>query len=90
MLKKKILTLCIVFSMIAILAGGICLPQAKRSRAANSYLPHWEHIPDGEPRVFEDPDEPGKYRVYIYGSHDTRKTGYCGYDLVTWSRRWMI
>lgn len=85
MLKKKYLSLCIVFSVIAILIGGVCLPQAKRSWAANSYLPHWEHIPDGEPRVFEDPDNPGKYRVYIYGSHDTRKTGYCGYDLVTWS-----
>lgn len=85
MLKKKVLSLCIVFSMIAILAGGISLPQAKKSRAANSYLPHWEHIPDGEPRLFEDPDNPGKYRVYIYGSHDTRKDGYCGYDLVTWS-----
>ncbi len=85
MFKKKNLALYIVFLMIAILVGGICLPQAKRSRAANSYLPHWEHIPDGEPRVFEDPDNPGKYRVYIYGSHDTRKTGYCGYDLVTWS-----
>lgn len=85
MFKKQILPLCIVLSMIVILAGGISLPQAKKSRAANSYLPHWEHIPDGEPRLFEDPDNPGKYRVYIYGSHDTRKDGYCGYDLVTWS-----
>lgn len=85
MFKKKVLPLCIVLSMIVILAGGISLPQAKKSRAANSYLPHWEHIPDGEPRLFEDPDNPGKYRVYIYGSHDTRKDGYCGYDLVTWS-----
>ena len=31
----------------------------------NPYLPLWEHIPDGEPYVFEDPDQPGKYRVYI-------------------------
>lgn len=29
----------------------------------NPYLPLWEYIPDGEPRVFGD-------RVYIYGSHD--------------------
>ena len=42
----------------------------------NPYLPLWEHIPDGEPYVFEDPDNPGKYRVYIYGSHDTRITDY--------------
>ena len=40
----------------------------------NPYLPLWEHIPDGEPYVFEDPDNPGKYRVYIYGSHDNLKT----------------
>ena len=26
------------------------------------YLPLWEHLPDGEPRVFEDPDNPGQYR----------------------------
>lgn len=31
----------------------------------NPYLPLWEHLPDGEPRVFEDPDNPGKYRIYI-------------------------
>lgn len=24
----------------------------------NPYLPLWEHLPDGEPRVFEDPDNP--------------------------------
>ncbi len=64
---------------------GVGLIQFTPARAANPYLPHWEHIPDGEPRLFEDPDNPGKYRVYIYGSHDTRKTAYCGYDLVTWS-----
>lgn len=51
----------------------------------NPYLPMWEHIPDGEPYVFEDPDNPGKYRVYIYGSHDTRITDYCGRELVVWS-----
>ena len=26
----------------------------------NPYLPLWEHVPDGEPYVFEDPDQPGK------------------------------
>ena len=31
----------------------------------NPYLPLWEHLPDGEPRVFEDPDKPGKFRAYI-------------------------
>ena len=38
--------------------------------AQNPYLPLWEHVPDGEPRVFEDPDQPGKFRAYIIGSHD--------------------
>ena len=51
----------------------------------NPYLPLWEHIPDGEPYVFDDPDNPGKKRVYIYGSHDSRITDYCGRELVVWS-----
>ena len=51
----------------------------------NPYLPMWEYIPDGEPYVFDDPDSPGKKRVYIYGSHDSMITGYCGRELVTWS-----
>lgn len=53
--------------------------------AANPYLPLWEYIPDGEPYVFEDPDCPGKYRVYIYGSHDSMRTEYCGREQVVWS-----
>ncbi|WP_420240149.1 hypothetical protein [Sphingobacterium prati] len=51
----------------------------------NPYLPLWEHLPDGEPRVFEDPDVPGKYRAYIIGSHDLRFTSYCGPDIRMWS-----
>lgn len=53
--------------------------------AGNPYLPLWEHLPDGEPRVFEDPDNPGKYRAYIIGSHDLRYTSYCGPDIRMWS-----
>lgn len=53
--------------------------------AANPFLPLWEYIPDGEPYVFEDPDQPGKYRVYVYGSHDSMKTEYCGREQVVWS-----
>ncbi len=53
--------------------------------AQNPYLPLWEYIPDGEPYVFEDPDKPGEYRVYIYGSHDSRITDYCGREQVVWS-----
>jgi hypothetical protein len=59
--------------------------QQKIVTVGNPYLPLWEHIPDGEPYVFEDPDNPGKMRVYIYGSHDNLITEYCGRDQVVWS-----
>ena len=55
------------------------------ANAQNPYLPLWEHLPDGEPRVFEDPDNPGKLRAYIIGSHDTNYTAYCGSDIRMWS-----
>ncbi len=58
---------------------------AQYAVSANPYLPLWEHIPDGEPYLFDDPDVPGKKRVYIYGSHDMLKNQYCGTDLVVWS-----
>ena len=45
-------------------------------------MPLWEHVPDGEPRVFE---YQGEKRVYVYGSHDTARTEYCGPDYVVWS-----
>ncbi len=53
--------------------------------AQNPYLPLWEHVPDGEPRVFDDPDNPGKQRAYIIGSHDVKNTEYCGPDIRMWS-----
>ena len=59
--------------------------QASLSLAQNPYLPLWEHLPDGEPRVFEDPDQPGKLRAYIIGSHDTHYDRYCGNDVRMWS-----
>ena len=67
-----------------------CTQQAQTAKVelttvGNPYLPLWEHIPDGEPYVFEDPDNPGKYRVYVYGSHDNLITEYCGRDQVVWS-----
>lgn len=49
---------------------------------ANPYMPLWEHVPDGEPRVFT---YNGETRVYVYGSHDTEVTEYCGRDYVVWS-----
>ena len=51
-------------------------------RGANPYMPLWEHVPDGEPRVFT---YGGETRVYVYGSHDTLRTEYCGDDYVVWS-----
>lgn len=62
----------------------VCLACAS-ANAQNPYLPLWEHLPDGEPRVFEDPDNPGKYRAYIIGSHDLTYTAYCGNDIRMWS-----
>lgn len=45
----------------------------------NPILPLWEHIPDGEPRVFGD-------RVYLYGSHDRPMAGdFCDVRLKVWS-----
>ncbi len=46
---------------------------------ANPYLPNWEYVPDGEPRVFGD-------RVYVYGSHDrVDSEAFCDYKLKVWS-----
>ena len=63
----------------------VLLLAAAAANAQNPYLPLWEHVPDGEPRVFEDPDNPGKYRAYIIGSHDTNYSSYCGNDIRMWS-----
>ena len=51
-------------------------------RGANPYMPLWEHVPDGEPRVFE---HNGEKRVYVYGSHDIERREYCGRNYVVWS-----
>ena len=63
----------------------LLLAATMTASAQNPYLPLWEHLPDGEPRVFEDPDQPGKYRAYIIGSHDVTYTAYCGPDIRMWS-----
>ena len=45
----------------------------------NPFLPLWEYIPDGEPKVFGD-------RVYVYGSHDrVNSDWFCDYKLKVWS-----
>ena len=64
---------------------GCALFAVLMTRAQNPYLPLWEHVPDGEPRVFDDPDNPGKKRAYIIGSHDVTYTAYCGPDIRMWS-----
>ncbi len=46
---------------------------------ANPYLPRWEYIPDGEPRVFGN-------RIYVYGSHDrVNSIDFCDDKLKVWS-----
>ena len=60
------------------IAISLLLTSAVEGNAQNPYLPLWEYTPDGEPYVFDDPDLPGKKRVYVYGSHDSMVTGYCG------------
>ena len=93
--KDNPVTLAI--ASLLLLAGGTSMAADNPSKdgakankyvyqgSGNPYLPLWEHLPDGEPRVFEDPDNPGKYRVYIIGSHDVRATSYCGPDIREWS-----
>lgn len=76
---------CFPATVACALAGCALFSPFSKINAVNPFLPLWEYIPDGEPYVFEDPDNPGKFRVYIYGSHDSRITDYCGLEQVVWS-----
>ncbi len=50
-----------------------------KKQVFNPYLPNFEYIPDGEPRVFND-------RLYVYGSHDRFGAPFfCENDYVLWS-----
>ena len=50
-----------------------------KDQVFNPFLPSWEYVPDGEPRVFGD-------RVYLYGSHDFfNGADFCLGDYVCWS-----
>ena len=50
-----------------------------KKQVFNPYLPNYEYIPDGEPRVFGD-------RLYVYGSHDSFGAPFfCENDYVLWS-----
>lgn len=69
-------------TILSLVSAAMALTVAN---AQNPYLPLWEHLPDGEPRVFEDPDQPGHFRAYIIGSHDLKYTDYCGPDIRMWS-----
>lgn len=71
--------------MRKMLTAAFALAATLATTAQNPYLPLWEHLPDGEPRVFEDPDNPGKMRAYIIGSHDVTYKSYCGNDIRIWS-----
>ena len=86
---KKSLSVIVAAACCSLMAVS-CAQQAETKKSelttvGNPYMPLWEHIPDGEPYVFEDPDNPGQQRVYVYGSHDDLKTAYCGRDQVVWS-----
>ena len=70
-----------VFRRLAALLRPLALVLAliAPARAANPFLPGYEYIPDGEPRVFGD-------RVYLYGSHDTAGSeSFCDHILKVWS-----
>lgn len=95
-LKNKYLILLVTLSSVLPLTMNANNNGAEQNNAqpttkfvyhgtGNPYLPLWEHLPDGEPRVFEDPDNPGKFRAYIIGSHDVRVNSYCGPDIRMWS-----
>ncbi|MCL2486385.1 MAG: family 43 glycosylhydrolase [Oscillospiraceae bacterium] len=50
-----------------------------KNQVYNPFLPSYEYIPDGEPRVFGG-------RLYIYGSHDRFNANiFCVNDYVCWS-----
>lgn len=93
MRKSSFLIMCMAASLVP--ASGAYAKKSKAPQSqtgeyvfqsnANPYLPLWEHVPDGEPKVFEDPDNPGHYRAYIIGSHDVRFGSYCGPDIREWS-----
>lgn len=50
-----------------------------KEQVFNPYLPSFEYVPDGEPRIFGD-------RLYVYGSHDVfNGADFCLGDYVCWS-----
>ena len=84
-LKMSLAAVCCAALALSCTNNKAEMEQEVLTTVGNPYMPLWEHIPDGEPYVFEDPDQPGKYRVYVYGSHDDLIDNYCGRDQVVWS-----
>jgi arabinoxylan arabinofuranohydrolase len=77
MTKPNRLTKACLARSLGFLLGVAAIPMVLQ--AANPFLPSYEYIPDGSPRVFGD-------RLYLYGSHD--KAGserFCDYILKVWS-----
>jgi hypothetical protein len=91
-MRKKLLfglTIALLLSMAFVSCdtgggGSDPDPDPLPTAGGNPFLPLWERVPDGEPRVFKDPAT-GLERLYVYGSHDSRFSGYCGPDHVVWS-----
>lgn len=51
----------------------------KKMQVFNPYLPSYEYVPDGEPRIFGN-------RLYVFGSHDRfNGSDFCVNDYVCWS-----
>jgi hypothetical protein len=77
MLRKHLPLSARIAHVVGLALVAVGTPLA--GHAANPFLPGYEYIPDGEPRVFGD-------RLYLYGSHD--KAGserFCDYILKVWS-----
>ena len=57
----------------------------RKKQAVNPFLPGYEYVPDGEPRLFWS-EKDQENRVYLYGSHDAFGAPiFCVNDYVCWS-----
>ena len=56
----------------------LCLSLCTTAFAINPVMPLWEHVPDGEPHIFND-------RLYLYGSHESLPDLDVGGNYVLWS-----
>lgn len=56
----------------------LCLSFCTTAFAINPVMPLWEHVPDGEPHIFNG-------RLYLYGSHESLPDLDVGGNYVLWS-----